>query len=73
MTDSKTTTTAVLIGNSSSNSKLPASNYVEQIVITDDNADIPSQEEEQSALQLEQDLSLIIVPDVTNQESLMLA
>lgn len=62
MADSKTT---VLIGNSS-NSKLPASNYVEQIVITDDNADIMSQEEEQSALQLEQDLSLIIVPDVTN-------
>lgn len=62
MADSKTT---VLIGNSS-NSKLPASNYVEQIVITDDNADILSQEEEQSALQLEQDLSLIIVPDVTN-------
>ena len=62
MADSKTT---LLIGNSS-NSKLPASNYVEQIVITDDNADILSQEEEQSALQLEQDLSLIIVPDVTN-------
>ena len=62
MADSKTT---VLIGNNS-NSKLPASNYVEQIVITDDNADILSQEEEQSALQLEQDLSLIIVPDVTN-------